>query len=226
MVRPWDWENFFEVWPFIFQGLWTTIQFTLLGSLVAYALGLIFAVIRQLRIPVVDQLLWAFIEFIRSTPLLVQVFFLYWVVRPELLSGIDVSTQRLIVGVTALGVHYACYTSEVYRAGIEAVPKGQWEAATALSLPRVRVWTGVVLPQAVPRVLPALGNYTIAMFKEVPLLSAIVVFDIVYRVSNTFAAAKGGVGAEAWLAAGLMFLALSYPCAMLVRRLERRVGTV
>jgi polar amino acid transport system permease protein len=125
-----------------------------------------------------------------------------------------------------VGVHYACYTSEVYRAGIEAVPKGQWEAATALSLPRVRVWTGVVLPQAVPRVLPALGNYTIAMFKEIPLLSAIGVLEIVHYVKADFAGAKGGVGPEAWFAAGLMFLALSYPCALLVRRLERRVGTV
>ncbi len=226
MESKWNWENFFEVWPYILQGLVTTIEYTLLGSLVAYVLGLIFAVIRQLRIPVVDQILWGFIEFVRSTPLLVQVFFLYWVVRPELLHGIDATTGRLIIGVTAVGVHYACYTSEVYRAGIDAVPKGQWEAATALSLPRARIWTGVVLPQAVPRVLPALGNYTIAMFKEIPLLSAIGVFDIVHYVKADFAGAKGGIGPEAWFAAGLTFLALSYPCALLVRRLERRVGTV
>ncbi|MGH3716529.1 MAG: ectoine/hydroxyectoine ABC transporter permease subunit EhuD [Micromonosporaceae bacterium] len=226
MSRVWDWQNFFDVWPFILQGLWTTIQFTLVGSLLAYVLGLIFAVIRQLRIPVVDQVLYGFIEFVRSTPLLVQLFFLYWVVRPELMQGMDAELQKLIVGSTALGVHYACYTSEVYRAGIEAVPRGQWEAATALSLPRSRIWTGVVLPQAVPRVLPALGNYTIAMFKEVPLLSAIAVHEIVHYVGSDFAGAKGGIGPEGWFAAGLTFLALSYPCALLVRRLERRVGTV
>lgn len=225
-MDKWNWERFLDAWPYVWQGLIVTVEFTLLGSLVAYVLGLIFAVIRQLRIPVVDQLLWAFIEFVRSTPLLVQLFFLYWVIRPEVLSGIDTDTQRLIVGVVGLGLHYACYTSEVYRAGIEAVPKGQWEAATALSLPRVRVWTGVVLPQAVPRVLPSLGNYTIAMFKEVPLLSALSIFDIVYRIKTDYAADTGGAGPEAWAAAGLTFLALSYPCAILVRRLERRVGTV
>lgn len=225
-MSKWDWERFWDAWPYVLDGLWVTIQFTLLGSIVAYILGLIFAIIRQLRIPVVDQVLWAFIEFVRSTPLLVQVFFLYWVIRPEVMQGVEADTQKIIVGTFALGVHYACYTSEVYRAGIEAVPRGQWEAATALSLPRRRVWTGVILPQAVPRVLPALGNYTIAMFKEVPLLSAISVFDIVYQVKTEYAASQGGAGPEAWAAAGLTFLALSYPCAILVRRLERRVGTV
>ncbi|MEV2223968.1 ectoine/hydroxyectoine ABC transporter permease subunit EhuD [Nocardia vinacea] len=222
-MEKWRWDRFFDAFPFIWDGLLVTIQYTVLGSLVAYVLGLIFAVIRRLRIPVVDQLLWAFIEFIRSTPLLVQIFFLYWVVRPDLLGGLSIDTQRLVVGVTALGVHYACYTSEVFRAGIDAVPAAQWEAATALNLPRARTWVDVILPQAVPRVLPALGNYTIAMFKEVPLLSSIVILDMVYQVKTEYAADTGGAGPEAWFAAGLTFLALSYPCSILVRKLERRV---
>jgi polar amino acid transport system permease protein len=225
-MEKWRWDQFFDAFPYIWDGLRVTIEFTVLGSLVAYMLGLIFAVLRRLRIPVLDQLLWAFIEFVRSTPLLVQIFVLYWVVRPELLDALPIETQRLIVGVTALGVHYACYTSEVFRAGIDAVPKEQWEATTALSLPRTRTWTDVILPQAVPRVLPALGNYTIAMFKEVPLLSSIVILDMVYQVKTVYAADTGGAGPEAWFAAGLTFLALSYPCSILVRKLERRVGTV
>ncbi|MFQ6395235.1 ectoine/hydroxyectoine ABC transporter permease subunit EhuD [Nocardia sp. KC 131] len=225
-MEKWRWDRFFDAFPFIWDGLIVTIQYTLLGALVAYVLGLVFAIIRRLRIPVVDQILWAFIEFVRSTPLLVQIFVLYWVVRPELLGGLSVDTQRLIVGVTALGVHYACYTSEVFRAGIDAVPAAQWEAATALNLPRTRTWTDVILPQAVPRVLPALGNYTIAMFKEVPLLSSIVILDMVYQVKTEYAADTGGAGPEAWFAAGLVFLALSYPCSILVRKLERRVEKI
>ncbi|WP_227998245.1 amino acid ABC transporter permease [Nocardia australiensis] len=224
-MEKWRWDRFFDAFPYIWDGLRVTIEFTVLGSLVAYLLGLIFAVLRQLRIPVFDQLLWMFIEFIRSTPLLVQIFVLYWLVRPALLGALPIEQQRLIVGVTALGVHYACYTSEVFRAGIDAVPKAQWEAATALSLPRARTWTDVILPQAVPRVLPALGNYTIAMFKEVPLLSSIVILDMVYQVKTVYAADTGGAGPEAWFAAGLTFLALSYPCSILIRKLERRVGT-
>ncbi len=158
----------------------------------------------------------AVVEFVRSTPLLVQVYFLFFV-----LPTFGVVLPALTVGVLALGLHYATYTSEVYRAGIDAVPRGQWEAATALSLPRSRVWTGVVLPQAVPRVLPALGNYVISMFKETPLLIGIGVLDIVGGQVREV----GGQSfryVEAYTIAGLLFLLLSYPASLAVRRLERR----
>ncbi|GAA4674680.1 ectoine/hydroxyectoine ABC transporter permease subunit EhuD [Pseudonocardia yuanmonensis] len=211
----WDWNYAFDILPDLLLALVTTIEITLLGSVVALLLGLVFAVLRRLRIPVLDQVLWAFVEVVRSTPLLVQVFFLFFV-----LPQFGVTLSAFVVGVVGLGVHYATYTSEVYRAGIDAIPKGQWEACTALSLPRLRVWTGVILPQAVPRVLPALGNYVISMFKEVPLLLAIGVVEVVNEArelgSLTFRYT------EPYTIAGLLFLLLSYPASMLVRRLERR----
>jgi polar amino acid transport system permease protein len=211
----WDWGYAFEVLPQLLQALLVTLEITLLGSVVALLLGLLIAVLRQAHIPVLDQLLWAFVEFVRSTPLLVQVFFLYFA-----LPRFGITLSALTVGVIGLGVHYATYTSEVYRAGIDAVPKGQWEAATALSLSRSRTWTGVILPQAIPRVVPALGNYVISMFKEVPLLLAISVVEVVSKAqeigSQTFRFT------EPFTLAGLLFLVLSYPASMLVRRLERR----
>jgi polar amino acid transport system permease protein len=211
----WDWNYAFDILPDLLLALVTTIEITLLGSVIALLLGLVFAVLRRAHIPVLDQVLWAFIEVVRSTPLLVQVFFLFFV-----LPQFGVTLSAFVVGVLGLGVHYATYSSEVYRAGIDAIPKGQWEAATALSLPRLRVWTGVILPQAVPRVLPALGNYVISMFKEVPLLLAIGVVEVVNEAreigSLTFRYT------EPYTIAGLLFLLLSYPASMLVRRLERR----
>lgn len=216
----WDWQFAANSVPLILQGLLVTLQITVLGSLVAYTLGLVFALVRRARIPVVDQVLHLFIEFVRSTPLLVQIFVLYYVFP----SAFGIRMSAFETGVIAIGVHYACYTSEVYRAGIDAVPKGQWEAATALSLPRRRVWTSVILPQAVPRVLPALGNYTISMFKETPLLLAIGVVDLVNA-----AKAAGNESyrfVEVYTIAGLLFLLLSYPASLLVRRLERRVEPV
>ena len=187
----------------------------MLGSVVALLLGLVFAVVRRARIPVLDQILWAFIEIVRSTPLLVQVFFLFFA-----LPRLGITLSAFVIGVVGLGVHYATYTSEVYRAGIDAVPKGQWESATALSLPRSRVWTGVVLPQAIPRVLPALGNYVISMFKEVPLLLAIGVVEVVNAGREIGSATFRYV--EPYTIAGVLFLLLSYPASLLVRRLERR----
>jgi polar amino acid transport system permease protein len=214
----WDWANAINSLPLLGQGLLVTLEITVLGSALAYVLGLVFALIRRSGIPVVSQVLYLFIEFVRSTPLLIQIFVLYYLLPPT--TGITMSA--FVTGVVALGVHYACYTSEVYRAGIEAIPKGQWEAATALSLPRGRVWTGIILPQAVPRVIPALGNYTISMFKETPLLLAIGVLDVLNRAKEVGAETFRVV--EPYTMAGVFFLLVSYPASILVRRLERRVG--
>ena len=214
----WDWENARESIPLLLEGLLVTVELTVLGSALAYVLGLIFALLRRARIPVLSQAVFLFVELVRSTPLLIQVFIIFYLLWPAL----DIKPSPFLTGVVALGIHYATYTSEVYRAGIDAVPKGQWEAATALSLPRTRVWTGVVLPQAVPRVLPALGNYMISMFKETPLLLAIGVLDVLNRAKEQGAETFRVI--EPYTLAGLMFLAISYPASILVRRLERRVG--
>jgi polar amino acid transport system permease protein len=214
----WDWAFAAEVLPLILQGLVLTVQLTLLGSLVAFSLGLVLAVLLRGPLPVAI-VVRGFIEFVRSTPLLVQVFFLFYV-----LPDIGILIPPYATGVIALGLHYATYTADVYRAGIDAVPRGQWEAATALSLPRSRVWTGVVLPQAIPRVIPALGNYVISMFKETPILIAITLLDIVGWARE--AGGRTFSYDEPYTIAGLLFLALSYPASLLVRRLERRVGTI
>jgi polar amino acid transport system permease protein len=217
-MAVWDWNYAFSILPALVEGLGLTLVATVLGSIIAMLLGLVFAVLQ--RGPwIVAIIVRGFVEFVRSTPLLVQIFFLYFG-----LPALGVVLPALLVGVIALGVHYACYTSEVYRAGIEAIPRGQWEAARALSLPPSRVWTGVVLPQAVPRVIPALGNYVISMFKEVPLLIGIGILDVVGRAEeagNTFFRYV-----EPYTLAGLFFLLLSYPASLLTRRLERRVGSI
>jgi polar amino acid transport system permease protein len=211
----WDWGYALQVLPQLLGALLVTIEITVLGSVLALLLGLLVAVVRQARVPVLSQVLWALVEFIRSTPLLVQVFFLYFA-----LPRFGITLSAMTVGIIGLGVHYATYTSEVYRAGIEAVPRGQWEAAVALNLPLSRTWTGVILPQAIPRVLPALGNYVISMFKEVPILLAISVVEVVSKAQEIGSATFRFT--EPYTLAGLLFLVLSYPASMLVRRLERR----
>jgi polar amino acid transport system permease protein len=217
-MTVWDWNYAFSILPALVEGLGLTLLATVLGSIIAMVLGLVFAVLE--RGPrIVAIIVRGFVEFVRSTPLLVQIFFLFFG-----LPAFGIVLPALVVGVIALGVHYACYTSEVYRAGIEAIPRGQWEAATALSLPRSRVWTGVVLPQAVPRVIPALGNYVISMFKEVPLLLAVGILDVVGKAEEAGNLTFRYV--EPYTLAGLFFLLLSYPASLLMRRLERRVGTI
>ncbi|GAA4532944.1 ectoine/hydroxyectoine ABC transporter permease subunit EhuD [Amycolatopsis samaneae] len=212
----WSWQAAVESLPLLLKGLLVTVELTLLGSVLAYLLGLALAVLRRARIPVLSQAIWLFVEFVRSTPLLIQVFVLFWLLPS--LTGFKMSA--FVSGVVALGLHYASYTAEVYRAGIDAVPKGQWEAAVALNLPRAHVWRAVILPQAIPRVLPALGNYTISMFKETPLLLSIGVLDVLYQAKAVGAETFRVV--EPYTMAGVLFLLVSLPASILVRRLERR----
>jgi polar amino acid transport system permease protein len=216
MNWDWEWTRDFSVELFT-TGLKVTIQITLLGAVLAFTLGLVLALLRRSRIRWVSTPTRWFIEFVRSTPLLVQLFFLFYVVPGTL----GISASALVTGVIALGVHYACYTAEVYRSGIDGVPKGQWEAAIALNLPRIRAWTSVILPQAVRRVLPALGNYLVAIFKESPQLSIITVVDVI-----GFAQALGSERfryLEPLTLAGLFFLVLAIPSSILIRRMERRL---
>lgn len=217
MNNGWEWGFVQQILPDLLRGLLVTFQATVLGSLLAYALGMVFALLRRSRLRIVRVPVWLFVEFVRSTPLLVQLYFLFWV-----MPTFGLNLGPLTAGVIGLGLHYAMYTSEVYRAGIDAIPNGQWEACTALSLPTNRVWRSVILPQAIPRVVPALGNYTISMFKETPLLLGLGVLDLVGRAEEAGSDVYRYV--EPYTMAGLFFLLLSYPASILVRRLERRVG--
>jgi polar amino acid transport system permease protein len=214
----WDWNFALDILPELLYAFFRfSLVATVLGTVLAAMLGLVFAIIRRAHVPVLAPLVTAFIDFVRSTPLLVQLFFLFFVL-PEL----GVTLPPLTTGVIGLGVHYACYLAEVYRAGIEGVPKGQWEASTALSLPPRLQWQHVILPQAIRNVLPALGNYAISMFKETPFLALITVPEMVQRSQ-----AIGSISfryLEPITLAGLIFLAASYPTAIALRKLEMRLG--
>jgi len=150
-------------------------------------------------------------------PLLVQLYFLFYFVLPK--AGLVLSP--FLAGVLALGLHYSCYTSEVYRAGINAIGSGQWQAAKALNLTRWQTYRWVILPQAIPPVIPALGNYLIAMFKDAPLLSAITVLGILQRAkiigNETFRYV------EPITIVGVVFLLLSLPSGLAVGWLERHL---
>ncbi len=184
--------------------------------LVAVTLGLVLAMMRRSRLRIVSLPTAFVIEFIRSTPLLVQMYFLFYVLP---LTGAQMSP--LATGIVALGLHYATYCAEVYRAGIEAVPRGQWEAATALNMSRWRTAVGVVLPQAIPPVVPALGNYLVAMFKDTPLLSAITVVELLQQSKMIGSATFRYT--EPLTLVGVLFLALSLVAAWGVRGLEARL---
>lgn len=212
----WDWGFAWEIIPDLMRGLKVTIQATLAGITIAMVLGLLFAIARRSEYRWISWPVAWVVEFVRSTPLLVQLYFLFFV-----MPSFGVTLGAFTTGALGLGLHYAAYTSEVYRSGIESVPRGQWEASTALNLNPLVTWTRVVLPQAVPVVIPALGNYLISMFKDAPLLSAITVLELLATgkaiCSRTFQCM------EPYTLVGLFFLAVSIPSSVLVHRLEDRL---
>jgi polar amino acid transport system permease protein len=216
-VSAWNWDVVRRIFPALVEGLWVTVQATLLGIVVAVTLGLVLALLRRSRLRPVSWTTAAFIEVVRGTPLLVQLFFLFYV-----LPDFGWTLPAFTIGVLALGVHYATYCSEAYRAGIDNVERGQWEAATALNLSPATTWRSVVLPQAIPTVIPALGNYFVAMFKDAPLLAFITVVELLQTARDI--SSRQFVPTEAFTIAGLLFLAVSIPASLLVRRLERRFG--
>lgn len=205
--------------PGLLSGAVVTVQVTLVGMTIALAGGVILVLLRLSRNPLVRYPLNFFIEFVRSTPVVIQLFVVFYV-----LPRYGFSISPFIAGAVTLGIHYSCYTSEVYRAGIASVPKGQWEAARALNLSRGRTWRRVILPQAVPPVVPMLGNYFIAMFKETPVLFTISVGELLFVALNE--AYQTYRYLEPITLVGIIFLGLSLVASASVRLTERiiRIG--
>lgn len=210
----WSWQRAVDVLPQLLEAFFrATLVATVGASVIAALLGLVIAIFRRSAPAIIAWPVYAVMEFIRMTPLVIQLLFVY---------AIFTSWNVMAIGIGVLGVHYATYMAEVYRSGIEAVPPGQWEAATALSLPRRRTWTRIIVPQALRTTIPALGTWVISMFKDTPFLFIITVPELVNAAerygSRTF------TYVEAFTMAGLIFLAASYPTAVLLRRLEKRLA--
>jgi len=211
----WDWQFAFEILPKLLEALIITVEATIGGFVLAAIFGLTFALMRRSENKWLSVPVGSFVEFIRTTPLLVQLFFLFYV-----LPRYGIRFPPLVIGIFALGLHYGTYTSEVYRAGIDAVEKGQWEAAVSLNFSAFNTWTRIILPQAIPPMFPALGNYLVAMFKETPLLAGITVTELL--LTGRIIGTQTFRFLEPITLVGLLFFALSYPSSLLVQRLEAR----
>lgn len=215
---PWNWDHVWAVLPdMLWSFLTVTLVITVAASAIAAVLGLVIALVRRSAPRPVAAVVSFVMNFIRMTPIVVQLLFgLYG------LLALGIQIPPMIIGIVIFGIHYATYMAEVYRAGIDSVPPGQWEASTALSMSRGRTWTAVIIPQAVRATVPSLGNYVISMFKETPFVSVIFVADMV-KTAQLY----GGEHfryVEAITLAGILFLAASYPTSLLIGRLEKRLA--
>ncbi len=206
-----------DVIPLLVKGIWVTIMVTITAWLLAMVVGFPLLLLRRSRIRIVGWAVGGFIEFVRSTPILVQIYF-YFYVLPEFGIVLD----RITTGILALTIYYGCYMSEAYRSSLEAIHHGQWDAVTALGFSKFDVFVYVILPQMVPRLIPALGNFLILMIKDSPLLASIGVVEMMFIAS--------GYGMDNFrylepiTIVGVFFLTLSLASAGLIRFLEAKIG--
>ncbi|HQD06065.1 MAG: ectoine/hydroxyectoine ABC transporter permease subunit EhuD [Dethiobacteria bacterium] len=217
----WNWDYALSILPSLLEALQVTIYATIMGFAFALIFGLLLAFGRRSKIRVLSLISGAFVEFIRSTPLLAQLFFIFYAL-PQL-PYVGISLSPLTAGILGLGIHYSTYLSEVYRAGIDAVPRGQWEAAIALNFSKGRTWLNIILPQAIPPIVPVLGNYLIGMFKDTPMLSAVTVVELLLtaRIIGTHSFRF----IEPFTMVGILFLVLSYISSLGVQWLEYRLNS-
>ena len=216
-MTPHEWEYLWSVIPLLAKGALITIEATILGMAIALILGLIVTLIRLSRIPVLGAVMTSAVVFIRNTPLHTQLFLQLYV-----FTEFGLNLPAMAVGVLGLGIHYAAYTSEVFRAGLEGVPRGQWEASAALNMSTADALRLIIVPQAVPPMIPALGNYMIGMFKETAILATITIADLFGQAK--LLAADSFLILPLYTSVALVYLALSFGGSVIVRRVEKSIA--
>ncbi|WP_028734405.1 ectoine/hydroxyectoine ABC transporter permease subunit EhuD [Rhizobium leguminosarum] len=216
MTVDWRWDFVWAILPLLLSATLNTLIAAGIGYAIALVFGLVIALAQRTEVPGLRWIVREAVEFIRSTPLVLQIFFVFYV-GPQF--GINLSPWT--AGLLAIGLHYSAYLSEVYRSGIEAVPRGQWEACRALNLSPGKTYFRIILPQALAFAVPGMGNYLVGILKDTPMLSVIGVSELML--------AANAIGSENYrylepfTLVGLIFLLISLPTAGLVRLFERRL---
>lgn len=206
-----------EVWPALADGLRMTIILTVLSLALGMTIGLIIALMRLSRLKFLRVIGHVYVDVVRGTPLLVQLFLIYYG-----LPQFGIRLTPLVAAVLALGCNYGAYLAEVFRTGILSIDRGQWEAAESLGFHGSPLYRRIILPQAVRIALPGIGNYANSMVKDTSLASVVTVLELLRQgqiiVSSTFQSF------EIYLTVALLYLAISLPLAWLTRRMEVKVG--
>ncbi len=226
-----NWERAFEVLvPSLIEGIGVVLYITILGFGLALLIGLILAMGRVSKNKILNRILVLFIEFIRGTPLLVQLFYIYYVV-PMLIDsftsflGFDTNVQisATVSGVIGFAINYGCYMSEVIRSAIVSIDIGQKEAGRALGFSEAQILFKFIIPPALRNSIPVFGNYLVMMVKDTSLLAMISVQELLLRTKSF--ASQTFLTVEAYTIVAIVYLILSVPLSRLTIYIERRLKT-
>jgi len=207
----------FEFLPALLKGVGMTVGITIASMSIALVLGLFIALGRISAIKPLRWFLAMYVDFIRGTPLLLQLFYIYYV-----LPYMGLRLPGLAAGILGLSLNYAAYLSEVYRSAILAVGKGQVEAARAIGLRTIYVFALIVMPQAFRIALPAIGNYFIAMFKDTALVAIISVDELMFTADRLASTTYQYL--TIYTLAFVLYFLISYPASLAVQQIEKRIS--
>ena len=196
------------------KGAEITIILALCAVLFGTILGLLLTLIRRSKIKPISILATAYVEFVRGTPLLVQIY-----IRLPNLTGLDMSDMA--VGIVALSLNSAAYVSEIIRAGIEAVDKGQMEASRSLGMTQGQAMIDIIIPQAFKNILPALGNEFISVIKESSMVSVIGVAELMYNAG--IVRGNTALGLEPVIVAAVFYFVITFTLTRCLGFIERRL---
>lgn len=207
------WDLVREALPQMLKGALLTIELTLLSLIFGIPSGLIFALMRISKAKPLKAIATVYVEIIRGTPLLMQIYVIYFV-----LPAVGLELSAMVSGILALSLNAAAYISEIFRAGIESIDSGQMEAARSLGMTYGQAMQNVILPQTVRRVLPPMTNEAVALLKDSSLVSVVALAELM-RVGKEIAT-NGGSPTTVYVTVAAIYLAMTLPLTWLVRRLE------
>jgi polar amino acid transport system permease protein len=204
--------------PFLLEGLWLTIEITLLSVIFAMAVGLVAALLRLSKIPGVTHVIRAYVDLFRCTPVLVQLVWIYYAL--PLVLGIKMSAFTSTV--LTLSLNMGAFLGEIFRAGIQSIDVGQREAAFVLGMSYRQTLGRIILPQALVRMLPPIGSSVIVLLKESSLASVIAVAELTYQGQILQASTFRPI--EILTVVAIVYFVLTFPLSLFVQHLERRAG--
>jgi polar amino acid transport system substrate-binding protein len=203
-------------WPFLLAGAWLTIQLSVISMPLAILAGLLLAISRLYGPWWLARLSTMYVELVRGTPLVLQLYVIFF-----LLPETGFSIPAFWAAVLGLAINYSAYEAEIYRAGLQAIPQGQWEAAEALGMSRGLALRRIIIPQATRIVIPPMTNDFIALFKDTAVCSVITLVEL--SKEYYIHARSTGAVIELGILTALLYLGMSYPLALLAGYLEKRL---
>jgi His/Glu/Gln/Arg/opine family amino acid ABC transporter permease subunit len=206
-------RNILILLPELFQAFWITVNAALASSAMAALGGLLLLIPLRSQVPIFKRLATSYIELLRYTPLLVQIYLLYFG-----LPLLGVVFSGLACGVIALTLQHAAFFAVVLRSGVDSVKQGQWLAAQAIGLRPTQIWLKVVLPQAIRSVIPPLGNQFVLLAKDTSLLSAVGVAEL--TLASKMIVERSAATLDVFVAVGLLYLVLTTAIGLIARALE------